>query len=254
MLETATALLLGHMLGDFILQTRGMVAGKHRFPVLLGHVAVVVLVTWAALGFSLSLWPLLLVGAAHLLTDLAKQRHAAWRRAREEHPGFAAFAGDQAAHLAVIWLAASLWPEAWARGLWANPWLLGHLPGLARLPEAMALGAGLIATVWAGGYAVRELMAGLRLPTGPDEDTSLPLGGRMIGRLERLMILTLLLAHQPDGIGLLIAAKSILRFSEVSEGDRRASEYVIIGTLASFAWAITTAYATSALLGALRGV
>lgn len=252
MLETATALLLGHMLGDFILQTKGMVAAKHRFGMLLAHIGVVLLITWTALGFPLAPWPMLLVGAAHLVTDLVKQRHAARRRTRDEHPGFSAFALDQAAHLAAIWLAASLWPETWARGLWANPWLLDRLPGLDRLSEAMALGSGLIAAVWAGGYAVRELMAGLRLPSGPDEDASLPLGGQMIGRLERVMILTLLLANQPDGIGLLIAAKSILRFSEVSGGDRRASEYVIIGTLASFAWAITVAYATNALLAALR--
>jgi hypothetical protein len=91
-------------------------------------------------------------------------------------------------------------------------------------------------------------MTGLKLPTDPGAD--LPLGGQLIGRLERLMILMLLLAHQPDAIGLLIAAKSILRFNELArDTDRRASEYVIIGTLASFAWAMATAYAT---LGALR--
>ena len=61
------------------------------------------------------------------------------------------------------------------------------------------------------------------------------------------MILMLILARQPDGIGLLIAAKSILRFNELArDADRRASEYVIIGTLASFAWAIGTAWATAA--------
>jgi hypothetical protein len=71
------------------------------------------------------------------------------------------------------------------------------------------------------------------------------------------MILMLLLANQPDGIGLLIAAKSILRFNELARpgkdpaSDRRASEYVIIGTLASFAWAIATAWATAAALRAL---
>ena len=47
----------------------------------------------------------------------------------------------------------------------------------------MALAAGLIATVWAGGYAVRALMAGLKLP--PDPADSLPQGGQLIGRLER---------------------------------------------------------------------
>ena len=64
---------------------------------------------------------------------------------------------------------------------------------------------------------MREMMAELKLPADPGEDTSLPLGGQLIGRLERLMILMLLLANQPDGIGLLIAAKSILRFSEVPD-------------------------------------
>ena len=68
------------------------------------------------------------------------------------------------------------------------------------------------------------------------------------------MILMLVLADQPDGIGLLIAAKSILRFNELARdaGDRRASEYVIIGTLASFAWAIGTAWATAAVLAGAR--
>ena len=117
----------------------------------------------------------------------------------------------------------------------------------------MALVAGVVATVWAGGYAVRDLMTGLKLPIDPDTDISLPQGGQLIGRLERLMILMLLLADQPDGIGLLIAAKSILRFNELARdaSDRRASEYVIIGTLASFAWAIATAWATAAALDAL---
>ena len=52
MLETATALLLGHMLGDFILQTKG---GWSRqsigLTMLLAHIGVVLLITWAALGF-----------------------------------------------------------------------------------------------------------------------------------------------------------------------------------------------------------
>ena len=98
-------------------------------------------------------------------------------------------------------------------------------------------------------------MAGLKLPLDPETDASLPKGGQLIGRLERLMILMLLLADQPDGIGLLIAAKSILRFNELAPrlaSDRRASEYVIIGTLASFAWAIGTAWATAAALARPR--
>jgi hypothetical protein len=253
MLETAVALVLAHLLADFVLQTDAMVRDKGRPLVLLGHVGIVTAATWATLGFAPVPLLLLIVAATHFAFDLAKQRSAAARRARGVEPGFSAFATDQAAHLAVIAVVAGLWPGAWSAGLWADPAVLARLPTFVRLPEAMALVAGLLATVWTGGYAVRELMAGLKLPIDPATDTSLPQGGQLIGRLERLMILMLLLADQPDGIGLLIAAKSILRFNELAReaSDRRASEYVIIGTLASFAWAIATAWATAAALDAL---
>lgn len=253
MLETLVALASAHLVADFLLQSDTMVSTKHRPTVLLGHVGIVVAASWAALGFGPEPALLAFIGAAHLIVDLAKMRWSARCRRRGVEPGFAAFATDQAAHATTIAIAAALWPDAWTSGLWALPAAIERLPLLARLPEAMTLGAGLIATVWTGGYAVRELMAGLRLPIDPEDDASLPKGGQLIGRLERLMILMLLLADQPDGIGLLIAAKSILRFNELARdaGDRRASEYVIIGTLASFAWAIAAAWTTAALLHTL---
>ena len=62
-------------------------------------------------------------------------------------------------------------------------------------------------------------------------------GGRVIGNLERGLIYLLILTGQAAGIGFLIAAKSVLRFGAVKD-ESRLSEYVIIGTLASFGWAI----------------
>lgn len=75
-------------------------------------------------------------------------------------------------------------------------------------------------------------------------------GGRVIGLLERGLIFVLVLVNQPAGIGFLIAAKSILRFDTASH-NQKAGEYVIIGTLASFGWALIAAYATLALANAL---
>jgi Protein of unknown function (DUF3307) len=245
-LETAVALVLAHCLADFVLQSDAMVRDKARAPVLLAHACVVALASSAALGFAPVPLLILLVAASHFLIDGLKIRYGG--------PGFAPFAADQAAHLAMIALAAALVPEAYAGGLWT---VLAHGPlgtWLPHLPATMALAAGLVATVWAGGYAVRTLMSGLEFTEAKD---SLPKGGQLIGRLERLMILMLLLADQPDGIGLLIAAKSILRFNELArdanstDAGRRASEYVIIGTLASFAWAIASAWATGAAMRAL---
>jgi hypothetical protein len=238
MLETAIALALGHLLADFVLQTDAMVRSKAQPAWMLGHVGVVAAASWAALGLAPAPALIALIAASHFAIDWLKLLHGG--------QGFAPFAIDQAAHAGAIALGSALWPEAWGAGLWG----LAAVP--AWLPEAMAMAAGAIAAVPAGGYAVQTMMQGLALSADPTADDSLPQGGRLIGRLERAMILMLVLAGQPDGIGLLIAAKSLLRFNELArEQDRRASEYVIIGTLASFAWGLGTAFAAEAALRAL---
>ncbi len=61
--------------------------------------------------------------------------------------------------------------------------------------------------------------------------TSLEEAGKWIGILERVLILTLLLYGQFEAIGLLIAAKALLRFRD---DDLKLTEYVLIGTLLSF--------------------
>lgn len=246
MLPTLSALLAGHMLADFVLQTRWMALGKRRPGPLLVHVLIVAAVSWLALGLPPEPLPLALLAGTHLVIDAVK--------ARASGPGFRPFALDQAAHLAVIAALASAWPGLWAAGLWVRPEVTAALPLVARLPEALTLLAGLVATVWAGGYAVKAVLAGMTTPpvTLPADDPSLPRGGQIIGRLERFLIYVLVLAGHAGAIGFLIAAKSVLRFNELArETDRHVSEYVIIGTLASFAWALAASFATQELLRAL---
>lgn len=240
MLETVLALVLAHLVADFALQTEAMVKNKSQALTLLRHIGIVALTAWIALGFAPAVVLILFVAGTHAAID--------WLKIRFGGPGFPAFITDQAAHIGALIIGAMLFPEAYWNGLWP------HLPpDLAQnVPTAMALAAGLIATVWAGGYAVKSLMTGLEFPVDPASDTSLPQGGRLIGQLERLMILMLVITGETGGIGLLIAAKSVLRFSEVArDKDRRVSEYVIIGTLASFAWALGVAFATNAALTSL---
>ncbi|MEX0762150.1 MAG: hypothetical protein WD208_03770 [Dehalococcoidia bacterium] len=55
--------------------------------------------------------------------------------------------------------------------------------------------------------------------------------GRIIGILERMIVLTLVLVGQWGALGLVIAAKSIARFRNLD--NRAFSEYYLIGTLAS---------------------
>ena len=235
MLETAAALVFGHVVADFTLQSDGMVRDKTRPRVLLLHVAVVTGASWLALGLAPQPLLLGLIAISHYVIDWVKLRHGG--------KSLAPFLVDQAGHLAMIALGASIFPTAFSSGLW------GLAPGwVPHLPQGMALAAGVIATIWAGDHAVRALMQ----PLTPHDPTSLPKGGRLIGRLERTMILMLVLSAQTAAIGFLIAAKSLLRFNELArDADRSASEYVIIGTLASFAWGLAAAFATQAALRAL---
>jgi hypothetical protein len=229
MIETFAALLFAHVIADFVLQTGHIAAEKHRLPILVVHAAIVLVTAQAALGRvdSLALPALALVHAA---TD--------WLKSRLRAPGLGAFLADQGAHLAALVVLAALCPELWAGGFWA---------GLDWLPGLMAAIAGAILTTRAGGFAVGLLMrpwSDVELPTG------LPNGGLLIGLLERGLIFLLVMVGQPAGIGFLIAAKSVLRFETTSK-DQRAGEYVIIGTLASFAWALALSYATLRLMEAL---
>ena len=261
MTETFIALLFAHTLADFLFQTNWIAANK-RNPLALGlHLAIVYATAIIATG---SVHPALLVLAlAHIAIDVGKLvLGAAWKSAG----GLTLFLLDQALHLATL-IALVLWlPDLWANGFWApgaivtgdDGGILGTglwsaeapLP-VSQLPALMVLVTGLVLATRAGGFAVGLLMQpfAASLP-GDIAAEGLPGAGRLIGLLERGLIFVLVLIGQPQGVGLLMAAKSILRYGALKE-DRALSEYVIIGTLASFGWALVVSFATVAALAHL---
>ena len=227
MIETFAALLLAHTLADFPLQTNWMVQNKRRILPMLAHIGVVLAASILTTG---TLHPLLFALAAiHMLIDALKAAYFPNR--------LSSFLLDQAAHLGSILVVAVIQPTLWSTGIWAN---------IQWLPAMMALMAGLLFATQAGGYAVGLLMQ----PWAAETPPGLRNGGRVIGTLERGLIFLLVLTGQAAGIGFLIAAKSVLRFGTVKD-EGKLSEYVIIGTLASFGWAIAASAATIWLLNKL---
>ncbi len=72
-----------------------------------------------------------------------------------------------------------------------------------------------------------------------DEKESLKNAGKWIGIIERILILTFILINEWAPIGFLLAAKSVFRFGDLKEGkDHKKTEYILIGTLLSFTFAI----------------
>ena len=229
MIEILAALLFAHALADFVFQPRWMVKGKKRPHVVILH-GLVVLGTAAATTGRFDAPALVSLAAVHVLIDAVK----IWILPH----GLASFFADQAAHFATMLTVAALVPDLWVEGLWSGfPWL----------PATMALASGAIIATLTGSFAIGMLMerwSDEELPSG------LPSGGWLIGVLERTMIFLLVVVGQPEGIGFLIAAKSIFQFSGDAKGIA-ARQYVIVGTFASFGWAIAVSYATLALLSAL---
>lgn len=61
--------------------------------------------------------------------------------------------------------------------------------------------------------------------------------GMYIGWLERFLVLTAVIAKSPTAIGLIVTAKSIVRFKKVEQDDDFA-EYFLLGTFLSLALAL----------------
>ncbi|RMG56996.1 MAG: hypothetical protein D6722_25550 [Bacteroidetes bacterium] len=93
---------------------------------------------------------------------------------------------------------------------------------------------------WPAGFFIQWLTAPWQAEVQV-QSRGLPRAGRWIGMLERTLVLTFVLLDALSAIGFLITAKSILRFGEISDpANRKGAEYILIGTLVSFLWAILT--------------
>ena len=72
-------------------------------------------------------------------------------------------------------------------------------------------------------------------------EKSLNQAGKYIGILERIFVFIFVITGKWEGIGFLLAAKSVFRFGDLKESkDRKLTEYILIGTLLSFGIAIAT--------------
>ena len=68
---------------------------------------------------------------------------------------------------------------------------------------------------------------------------SLANAGKWIGMIERIIILIFVMQGQYSAIGLLVAAKGIIRFNEKDRPEVK-TEYLVVGTLMSICLAILT--------------
>jgi hypothetical protein len=231
----AVALMTAHLLADFVLQTRRMAQRKTNVLVLLGHALVV-----AGLSYGLAgAWIAWEIPAVILVTHAAVD----YIKVRSKRHGLIAFALDQTAHVAVIAVLVRRLPLTPAALHW-----VGRLGD--GVSSALVVVAGVIVATKVAGVVIEKVIRPFQeqLSTASD-DRGFLAGGETIGRLERFLVFLFILSDEAGAIGFLIAAKSLLRFSELRGGHRKEAEYVIIGTMWSLACGLLAALATRVLLG-----
>jgi hypothetical protein len=225
MMLLALKLFLAHLLGDFLLQpdkwVRDKDEKKFKSRYLYLHVLLHAFLLLLLLQFQLKFLPAIgFIVITHFLIDLSKlylEKKITFRKL---------FFMDQAAHLLVLFMV--VW--------WYYPMELNL--GNFNFPVIMLFTIALLLVTSVSAIIMRLIMSKWVLKEDRVED-SLPNAGKYIGILERLFVFTFIVLNQWQAIGLLIAAKSILRFSDLSRAkDRKLTEYVLIGTLLSFGLAM----------------
>jgi hypothetical protein len=224
--QTFSVLLFAHLLADFPLQPERIAINKGKIPVLSVHIAIVTGAALVALGYFAPAI-IITIAVTHFAIDLFKSRKGTFN--------LAWFLADQGAHIGVIASVSLLWPADLSHSL-----IYRHLAPdqLAAVLGVMMLGSGFIIAVLAGTYAIELFLKPFGDEAG-DTGAGLRKGARAIGQLERLMIFVFTVIGAPAAVGLLIIAKAILVFGDIrAQGQRKYTEYAVIGALASFAWAI----------------
>ncbi|KGE12775.1 DUF3307 domain-containing protein [Sphingobacterium deserti] len=227
-------LLLAHLLGDFVFQPNRLVQmRKEKIGFLLLHVAIHGLLLSLLFCTTLSTqWHIVLfVTFAHLLIDSVK----IYLEKKWPLQPFVLFIFDQILHVASIIAALVLvygWSEAWTQALFSSTSLCYLIAFLL--------------TAFVSPIALRVFFSKWTSQTEflSKPQDSLTDAGLLIGIMERLLIVLFVQIGFLSGIGFLLGAKSIFRFGDLTKArDTKFTEYILIGTFASFIVGILIGYA-----------
>ena len=96
---------------------------------------------------------------------------------------------------------------------------------------------GFLIAVYLGSPFVEYILSKINLPEKEEDyKKGIKGGGRIIGMMERALVIILIYMNQPTAIAIIFTAKSIMRFEQSKE--RPFAEYYLIGTLSSITFAL----------------
>jgi hypothetical protein len=232
-------LLIAHIIADFVFQTKSKIKErkqkKWRSPWLYIHCLVYATLIYLAAGaWDQIYWIVPAAFTTHLIIDGIKANF---------EDNALVFVLDQLLHviiLFILWEILVLLPLSEISSAVHNIW---------NSPQILLIVVGYLIILWPTGFFIGKLTSNLRAHIESNGQAGLAEAGFWIGCLERLFVYSLVLTHQLAAISILIGVKSIYRFGAIRETERRKeAEYILIGTLISFAAAMAIGYIVRALI------
>lgn len=216
-------LILAHLLTDFVLQPTAWVASRKKkhfrsLPLYL-HGLITALMALLLIGFQYWLIALIIL-VSHIVID-------GWKSYQSNEAKY--FLIDQCLHLLVIFVC---WYFVF---LSVNDVVAAW--DVVNTKRILTIITAYVFVSFPAGILIGQLTKKWREQIA--DAPALGNAGKWIGIIERIVILTLVFTHQYEAIGLIIAAKSLLRFSEANRPEIK-TEYLLIGTLISITLAIVT--------------
>tara|TARA_R110002033_G_scaffold170767_1_gene214150 strand:+ start:403 stop:1113 length:711 start_codon:yes stop_codon:yes gene_type:complete len=216
------SLLLAHLVGDFLLQPTTWVKDKKKKKIkskyLYYHIGLHLLLLLITTQFNKDyLLGIFFLVLSHLAIDCAKLYFEKKKTAKLW------FFIDQLLHLLMIVVVVYCYfpYEIPFESLYSQ--------------QSLALITSLVLVTYVSAIVLKVLLSKwsaqiIKIDTGNTNNA-----GKYIGILERLFIFFFVVINFWEGIGFLLAAKSIFRFGDLKESkDIRLTEYILIGTLLSF--------------------
>ena len=241
-------LLLGHILGDFYIQTNKMAERKeNRIKWVLLHCisywCAMLLVILPVLSWQMAA-AVTAAASMHLLIDCIKyiyiqllKRKRKMTRTAERNIFFM----DQLLHFfclaAIAYGIVSRGVRGQAAGIAVSIFRTVGISGQALLSWILSL----LLIHKPANIAIAKLLMIYRPENREESLKKDSNAGRFIGTLERIIMLIFLSIGQYSAIGLVLTAKSIARYDRISK-DKDFAEYYLLGTLLSTAIAIVAAF------------
>lgn len=213
-----------HLLSDFTFQPQSL-SDKKESKILskyhIYHIIIVGILSYI-LSFSIGFWKAaLVISIVHLLTDMLKS----WFMINHKTKNY--FFIDQLIHIIVIVIIVIVYSR-----LYNIEFLISFKTRTIAIVVAFIFCSKPSNILIKHIFSAFSVSISVEDPENKDE-LSLPNAGKLIGIVERFLALSLIIIGQYEAVGLIIAAKSILRFNGTQK-----SEYVLVGTLLSFGIAV----------------